>query len=71
MIRLLMALFGIVELLFPDRLVDTLTRIAYEEGDEMQAKPWVTTAARVEGATLILLALFVVGKRCGGGDDEE
>lgn len=70
MIRLLMAVFGIVELLFPDKLVDTLTKVAYEDGGEMDAKPWVTTAARVEGAVFLLLALFVVGKRCGGDDDE-
>ncbi|WP_411964357.1 hypothetical protein [Haloferax sp. YSMS24] len=71
MIRLLMAGLGIVELLFPDQLVDTLTKLAYEDGGDVTAKPWVSTAARVEGATLLFLALFVVGKRCGGGDDEE
>ncbi|WP_416840531.1 hypothetical protein [Haloferax sp. DFSO52] len=70
MIRALLAVFGIVELLFPDQLIDTLTKIAYEDGVEMNAKPWVTTAARVEGAVFVLLALFVVGKRCGGDSDE-
>ncbi|KAB1198299.1 MULTISPECIES: hypothetical protein [Haloferax] len=71
MIRMLMAVFGIVELLFPDQLIDTLTKIAYEGGDEMNAKPWVTTVARIEGAVFLFLALFVVGKRCGGDSDEE
>ncbi|KTG30268.1 hypothetical protein [Haloferax profundi] len=69
MIRGLLAVFGIVELLFPDQLVDALTRVAYEDGDEMTAKPWVTTVARIEGAVFVFLALFVVGRRCGSDDE--
>ncbi|CQR54126.1 MULTISPECIES: hypothetical protein [Haloferax] len=74
MLRALLAAFGLVELLFPDKLVAAMTRLAYEDGGEMTAKPWVTTAARVEGATLLLVALVGLRGRCGGdgeGEDED
>jgi len=71
MLRALLAAFGLVELLFPDKLVAAVTRLAYEDGDEMTAKPWVTTAARVEGATFLLVALVGLRGRCGGDDDED
>lgn len=69
MIRGLLAVFGIVELLFPDQLIDALTRVAYEDGDEMTPKPWVSSVARIEGAVFVFLALFVVGRRCGSDDE--
>ncbi|ELK56201.1 MULTISPECIES: hypothetical protein [Haloferax] len=72
MLRALLAAFGLVELLVPDKLVAVMTRLAYEDGGEMTAKPWVTTAARVEGAVLLLVALVGLRGRCGGdGDDSE
>ncbi|POG55662.1 hypothetical protein [Haloferax marisrubri] len=73
MLRALLAAFGLVELLFPDKLVAVMTRLAYEDGGEMTAKPWVVTAARVEGAVFLLVALFGLRGRCGrcGGDDGE
>ena len=71
MLRALLVGLGIVELLLPDQLVAVLTRLAYEDGREMTAKPWVTTAARIEGAVLVFLGVFVVGRRCGGDDEDE
>lgn len=47
-----------------------MTRLAYEDGGEMTAKPWVTTAARVEGAVLLLVALVGLRGRCGGDGDD-
>ncbi|ELZ96917.1 hypothetical protein C440_04048 [Haloferax mucosum ATCC BAA-1512] len=66
MIRALFALFGLVELLFPERLIAVLTRLAYEDGEEMTVKPWVTTAARVEGAVFLGLALVGLRGLCRG-----
>ncbi|RDZ44736.1 hypothetical protein C5B91_09795 [Haloferax sp. Atlit-10N] len=66
MLRALLAAFGLVELLVPDKLVAVMTRLAYEDGGEMTAKPWVVTAARVEGAVFLLVALFGLRGRCGG-----
>ncbi|RDZ63745.1 hypothetical protein C5B90_11470 [Haloferax sp. Atlit-12N] len=73
MLRALLAAFGLVELLVPDKLVAVMTRLAYEDGGEMTAKPWVVTAARVEGAVFLLVALFGLRGRCGGdgGDGGE
>ncbi|AFK19976.1 hypothetical protein E6P09_00235 [Haloferax mediterranei ATCC 33500] len=68
MIRALFVLFGLVELLFPDQLVRVLTRIAYEDGSEMTAKSWMTTATRVEGAVFLYLGLRGL---CRGSDEDE
>lgn len=68
MFRLLLAAFGLAELAFPKPVVEYLTRLAYESPEEFEIKPWVVTAARVEG--LVLLALAVRGCRCGSDDAE-
>jgi hypothetical protein len=70
MLRTLAALLGLLELLFPKQLVDFGTRLAYETPDEIDVKPWVYTAARVEGFVLILFALGKLGGSCGDGDTD-
>ncbi|KAB1187620.1 MULTISPECIES: hypothetical protein [Haloferax] len=71
MLPALIAAFGLVELLFPDRFLDVVTRMAYEGDGDMTPKSWVRTVVRIEGAVLVLLALFIVGRRSSGGDEAD
>ena len=64
MLRLLFAALGLLEAAFPKRIIDAGTRLAYESPDEFEVKPWVVTAARVEG---LLVALFAL-RGCRSGD---
>jgi hypothetical protein len=50
-------LFGLAELLFPRQFVDFWMSYAVEEDGEVRLRPWVYTAARVEGAVIVLWAL--------------
>jgi hypothetical protein len=55
--RTALALVGLVELLFPRRVVDFWMGLAAAEGSDVELRPWVYTAARVEGLVLLLWAL--------------
>ncbi|SEO22385.1 hypothetical protein SAMN04487948_101186 [Halogranum amylolyticum] len=70
MLRTLAALLGLVELLFPKQVVDVVTRLAYETPDEFEVKPWVYTAARVEGLVFLLLATGKLGS-CADTDGDD
>lgn len=70
MLGTLFVLLGLVELLFPKRVVDAATRLAYETPDDVEVRPWLYTAARVEGVVFLLLALWRFS-RCRGGDATE
>jgi hypothetical protein len=64
MLRLLAAVVGLVELLFPRRTVDFWLSRAVTEDSNVE---WVYTAARVEGALLLWWAL----RSSGSGDEDE
>jgi hypothetical protein len=55
--RRLLVAFGIVELLFPERLIDYGERLALENPDECELEPWVTTLARLEGLAFLWFVL--------------
>ncbi|WP_435333318.1 hypothetical protein [Haloarchaeobius sp. TZWWS8] len=57
MFRALVILFGLLEFLFPKRIVDFWTRLAFDGDDRVEARPWVITAARLEGLVFVLYAL--------------
>jgi hypothetical protein len=57
MFRQLLFAVGVVEAVFPRRVVDAVTRLGYEHPEEFEPKPWVVTAARVEGLLLVALVL--------------
>jgi len=65
--RILMVLWtvllvlGIVELLAPRRLVDFWMGVAVTDESEVDLRPWVYTAARIEGVFIVLWALRRVG----------
>ncbi|GEM_PF-269051 len=63
MLKLLVGIFGLIELLYPERFIRALTRVAYEyEGDAPVAKPWVVTAARIEGLVILGVVIYAALK---------
>lgn len=66
MLRILLAVVGLIQLVFPDAVVATYTRLAYEGPEAFRVRRWVTTAMRLEGFLLVYLAV-----RGFGEDGEE
>jgi len=73
MLKLLIGLVGLVEALYPDRFISTLTDLSYEyDGEAPTAKPWVVTAARIEGLVLVGVAIRAAIKAdCAAKGDEK
>jgi len=57
MLRLLVAAVGLVQLLFPDLVVELYTRLAYEGPAAFRVRGWVRPAMRLEGLVLLYFAL--------------
>jgi len=58
MLKLLVGLVGLLEALYPDRFMRTLTDLSYEyDGEAPTPKPWIVTAARIEGFVLLGVAI--------------
>ena len=64
-VHLVVGLFGLLELLCPRPVVAVLTRLAYRTPDSLEIREWVYTAARIEGAAFVLLALAPLGMGLG------
>lgn len=63
-LRTILLGIGIVEALFPRQFVDYWMDLVVDAPDEpITLKPWIYTAARIEG---ILIVLWVLSKRVGG-----
>lgn len=56
-IRLALAALGAAELLWPRRIVDFWMDLAAAGGEAVELRPWVYTAARLEGVLLLLWVL--------------
>lgn len=56
--RLLLALLGLLEVALPKPLVDFWMNLATEDDDDVELRPWVYTAARIEGALILLYVLW-------------
>ena len=65
-LRTLLAVLGLLEVAFPKPLVDFWMNLATED-DDVELRPWVYTAARIEGV-LILLYVLLSSRT---GDDAE
>ncbi len=52
--RLALVALGLVELLRPRQLVDFWMNLATEDGEDVEFRPWVYTAARIEGLVIVL-----------------
>lgn len=69
---LAVGIFGLIEAVAPGPLVRVLTRVAYRNADDAEAKPWVLTAARIEGAVIVagaLVGLFRLARADGSTPD--
>lgn len=64
-LRLLLLALGLVELLAPRKVVDFWMKRATTESD-VELRPWVYTAARLEG---LVIVLWVLAARRGGDDE--
>lgn len=62
LVRLGLAALGVAELLWPRRTVDFWMGLAAPGGQDVELRPWVYTAARVEGVLLLLWALGAFGR---------
>lgn len=56
LLRIAALALGVAELLWPRQLVDFWMGLAVEDS-EVELRPWVYTAARIEGSMLVLWAL--------------
>ncbi|AEM58379.1 hypothetical protein HISP_14225 [Haloarcula hispanica N601] len=63
-LRVILLALGVIELLRPRKVVDFWMGLAATNGDEIDLRPWVYSAARVEGA---LLVLWVLRRSRSGG----
>ncbi|MFC7156357.1 hypothetical protein ACFQPA_12980 [Halomarina halobia] len=55
MLRTILTAVGIVELLSPEALIDAAERIALDDPDDCELKPWVVPGARIEGLAFLIL----------------
>ena len=57
MLKLVVGLVGLLEALYPDRFLAVLTELSYEyEQERPTARPWIVTAARIEGVVWLGVA---------------
>ena len=61
-IRPLFVALGVLELLFPRRVVDFWMDLAVTPESDVELRPWVYTAARIEGLAIVLWALGQGGR---------
>lgn len=66
-VRLALLAIGLLEALYPRRMVDFWMNLAAEDGD-VQLRPWVYRIARLEG---IIIVLWVLARRVRGGRAEQ
>jgi len=72
MLKLLVGIFGLLEALYPDRFMRVMTDLSYEyDGDAPTPKPWVVTAARIEGVVLLGVAIRAAIKADCAATSEE
>lgn len=65
-IRIVLAVLGVLELLFPRRLTDYVMDVTTVGETTYEYKPWVYNLARLEGLVFILIAV-----RWGKNRDED
>ena len=66
-VRLALLALGVLELLFPRRVVDFWMHRAVEGDEEVALRPWVYTMARVEG---IVIVFWILTRRAGRDDEQ-
>jgi hypothetical protein len=63
--RLALLVIGVLEALFPRRMVDFWMRRAAKGGEEVALKEWVYKIARIEGIVIVLWVLTRRGRSRG------
>lgn len=58
MLRIVLAVFGIIELLFPRKVVDYMMDVTTTAETTYEFKPWVYSLARLEGLAFVLVAFW-------------
>jgi len=54
MFKLLFGIVGLLEVLYPERVLEVFTKYAYDYEDETPvAKSWLVSAARIEGLVIL------------------
>lgn len=64
-LKLLVGLFGVVELLAPRLIVEAFTRFAYRNAEGLETREWAVYAARGEGLVLATLGLVTLYEDAG------
>lgn len=63
LIRAALGLIGLAELVRPRETVDFWMGLAAENPDAVDLRPWVYTAARVEGVLILVWVLATIRRR--------
>jgi len=79
MFKLLLGIVGLLEVLYPERVVGLFTKYAYDyEGETPVGKQWLVTAARIEGVVILGAVVYSVLKAdcrcrmlCGSTETDE
>ncbi|ALG82014.1 hypothetical protein HLASA_1119 [Halanaeroarchaeum sulfurireducens] len=65
-LRIVLAVFGLIELLFPRQVIDYMMDITTTEEATFEFKPWVYKLARLEGFAFVLIAFWWSKNRTEG-----
>ncbi len=66
MLRIVLAAFGVVELLFPRQVIDSMMDVTTTPESTYEFESWVYKLARVEGLAFVLIALRWSKRRAEG-----
>ena len=58
-LRIILAVFGFIELLFPRKVVQYMMNVTTTGETRYEFKSWVYKLARLEGLSLVLVALWL------------
>ena len=58
MLRIVLAVFGVIELLFPRQVVDFMMDVTTTAEPTYEFKSWVYKLARLEGLVFVLVAFW-------------
>ena len=58
-LRIILAVFGFIELLFPRKVVQYMMDVTTTGETRYEFKSWVYKLARLEGLSLVLIALWL------------
>ncbi len=63
MLKLLLGIVGLLEVLYPERVIRVFTKYAYDyEGEAPTPKEWLVSAARIEGVVVLGAVVYAALK---------